>query len=102
MARSGVPKRHGFTIFRSAAEEAKMKVAEDNWDNEGGHMSCTCGRIVKISGVDKPFKVIMSREVGEASIHWFATMREAEAFVRRNTPRPPERSTVYDRGSGNT
>jgi hypothetical protein len=92
------PKRKIFSIFRSAAEEAHMKTDEQSWDNEGGHMSCTSGRIVSIRG-DMPFKVVMSREAGEKSEHLFATMREAEAFIRRNTPRPPERGTNYDRES---
>jgi hypothetical protein len=89
-----------FSAFRSASEEAEMKKEEQHWDNEGGHMSCTSGRIVSVQGSDKPFKVIMSRESGEPSEHLFATMLEAEAFVRRNTPRPPERDTTYDRESG--
>jgi len=97
MAESRTLKPKSFTVFRSAAEEVKMKEDEQNWDNEGGHMSCTSGRIIAITGGDKSFKVIMSRAGGETSEHWFATMREAEAFVRRNTPRPPERSTIYDR-----
>ena len=101
MAEFKTPKHKSFTVFRSAAEEAKMKDDERNWDNEGGHMSCTAGRVMTVKGKDKPFKVIMSRVGDETSEHWFATMREAEAFVRRNTPRPPERSTTYDREDGN-
>jgi hypothetical protein len=96
------PKRKGFSIFRSAAEEAEMKSDEQSRESEGGHMSCTSGRIVSVPNADKPFKVIMSREDGETSEHAFGTMREAEAFVRRNTPRPPERSTTYDHQGGNT
>jgi hypothetical protein len=95
-------KRKNFSVFRSAAEEADIKSGEQNWDNEGGHMSCTSGRILSVPGSDKPFKVIMSREGGETSEHLFATMREAEAFIRRNTPRPPERETTYDRENGGT
>lgn len=95
-------KGRGFSIFRSAAEEAEMKNDEHNREDEGGHMSCTSGRIVSVPGSDKQFKVIMSRESGPESEHLFATMREAEAFIRRNTPRPPERSTTFDRDSGST
>jgi hypothetical protein len=101
MAELKTPKHKSFIVFRSAAEEAKMKDDELNWDNEGGHMSCTSGRVITVRGKDKPFKVIMSLPDGETSEHRFATMREAEAFVRRNTPRPPERSTTYDREDGN-
>jgi hypothetical protein len=102
MAEPRTPKPRSFSVFRSAAEEAKIKDDEQNWENEGGHMSCESGRVMTVKGSDKSFKVIMSRSGGETSEHWFATMREAEAFVRRNTPRPPERSTTYDRESGST
>jgi hypothetical protein len=91
-----------FTMFRSATEQADLKVIEKSRDPEGGHMSCTSGRIITVRGGGKPFKVIMSRQAGEKSEHLFATMREAEAFIRRNTPRPPERSTTYDHESENT
>jgi hypothetical protein len=93
MNRPKRPKRKGFSIFRSAREEAGLKVEEANRDAEGGHMSCTSGRIVSVPGSDKPFKAIMSQESGGTSEHRFATMQEAEAFLRRNTPRPQPRST---------
>ena len=101
MPESGKKGRRAFSVFRSAAEEAEMN-DQPNRENEGGHMSCTSGRVVSVRGGDKPFKVIMSRDGRETSDYFFATMREAEDFVRRNTPRPPVRSTTYDRGSGST
>jgi hypothetical protein len=99
MTQSKRPKRKGSSIFRSAQEEADLKIEESNRDSEGGHMSCTTGRIVSVPGSDKPFKAIMSQESGETSEHLFATMQEAEAFLRRNTPRPQPRSTTYDHGA---
>lgn len=99
MTQSKVPKRKGSSIFRSAQEEADLKIEEANRDSEGGHMSCTTGRIVSVPGSDKPFKAIMSQESGETSEHLFATMQEAEAFLRRNTPLPQPRSTTYDHGA---
>ena len=36
-----------FSVFRSAVEEAEMKVEQDIWDNEGGHMSSASGRVVR-------------------------------------------------------
>ena len=89
-------KGRGFSIFRSAEEEDDMKTAKANWDNEGGHMSSTAGRVVQTPGADLPYKAILTLETGETTEHAFATMQEAEAFIRRNTPRPPERSTTYD------
>jgi hypothetical protein len=86
-----------FTPFRSAAEEAAVKAGEDEWDNEGGHMSSTAGRIVRTPGSDLPYKVVMSH-CGRAETECgFATMREAEAFIRRNTPVPALPRTLYDR-----
>ena len=50
-----------FTAFRSAAEEADTKLANDvakreeqSWDNEGGHMSSTSGRVTRASSADHP------------------------------------------------
>lgn len=90
-------KVRGFSAFRSAAEEAEMKILNQPRDNEGGHMSCTSGRIVRVIGGHSRFKAIMSQAGGGTIEVEFATMREAEAFVRRNTPCADERSTLYDR-----
>ena len=92
----------GFTVFRSAAEEAEIKKVRERRGNEGGHMSCISGRIVRVNGTGKPFKAIMSQEGSRTIEREFATMREAEAFVRQNTPRGVERSTLYDRGPNNS
>ena len=83
-----------FSAFRSAAEQAEMKKEEQAWDNEGGHMSSTAGRIVQTPGADLPYKAILALETGETTEHPFATMQEAEAFIRRNTPRPLPKSTT--------
>ena len=93
-------KRRGFSAFRSAREEAETKVEKQNPDNEGGHMSSTAGRIVGTPDDDMPYKVILSLENGETTEHSFARMRDAEAFIRRNTPRPLARSTTYDHNPG--
>ena len=86
-----------FTAFRSASEEAKMNAGEDERDNEGGHMSATAGRIVRTPGGALPYKVVMSHCGRAQTERGFATMRAAEAFIRRNTPPPAARSTLYDR-----
>ena len=96
MSGSKRAKRRGFSIFRSAEEEADMKTAEASWDNEGGQMSTAAGRIVQSPGADMPYKAILTLETGETTEHAFATMQEAEAFIRCNTPRLPARSTTYD------
>ena len=92
------PTRESFTAFRSAAEEAAMKREEQTWDNEGGHMSSTAGRVLHVQGSDLPFLVILAHPGSEDTKHPFATMREAEAFIKRNTPVPAATlSSAYDR-----
>lgn len=94
-----------FTAFRSAAEEADTKLAneamkreEQSWDNEGGHMSSTSGRVTRASSAGLPYVVFLEHHGSETSEHAFATMREAEAFIRRNTPVPGAvLATTYDR-----
>lgn len=94
-------KGRGFSIFRSAEEEAEMRVCnEPQRTNEGGHMSCMGGRIVSTPGAGVPFMAVMTREDGSTFEVAFATMGEAEAFVRRNTPSPAARSTTYDHDPG--
>jgi hypothetical protein len=94
-----------FTAFRSAAEEADtkrerdaMKREEQSWDNEGGHMSSTAGRVTHVSGADLPYVVVLTHHESDPTKHSFATMREAEAFIKRNTPVPGRvLSALYDR-----
>ena len=91
-------KGKSFTAFHSATEEAEMKRAEQDWANEGGHMSSTSGRVMHHPGEDLPFVAILSHHGSECTEHGFATMREAEAFIKRNTPVPERKlSKLYDR-----
>ena len=61
-------------------------------------MSSTCGRVIQRQGADLPFVAILDHHGSERTEHAFATMREAEAFIKRNTP-PLARSlsSLYDR-----
>ena len=94
-------KGRGFSIFRSAGEEAEMRQQDAlQRDDEGGHMSCTTGRIVFSPGTGMPFTAVMTREAGDTFEVSFATMGEAEAFIRRNTPSPAARSKTYDHDPG--
>lgn len=90
------PLKH-FTPFRSAAEELAMEDGENNWINKGGHMNSAYGLVVSTPGNDLPYKVILTCHGGEDSERPFATMRQAEAFIRHNTPVPTARRTLYDR-----
>jgi hypothetical protein len=88
-----------FTVFSSAAEEASE---QESWDNEGGHMSSTCGRVVRTPGARFPYKVVLSHPGHADTARAFDSMREAEAFIRRNTPVPAPRPTLYDRAAGDS
>ena len=91
-------KDRGFSIFRSAGEEAQMRDRDESGPtNEGGHMSCTGGRIVSTPAAGAPFLAVMTRGDGSTFEIAFTTMSDAEAFVRRNTPKPATRSTTHDR-----
>lgn len=97
---SDTPLQHkkAFSIFRSAAEEAATRLEHEMWDNEGGHMSATAGRVMRSPNTELPYTVILQRHLSEATEQHFATMREAEAFIRRNTPVPGATlSALYDR-----
>jgi hypothetical protein len=99
--------RMPFTIFRSAADEIAHKVAsdeaahspivEERRDDEGGHMSSTSGSVRHVPGSALPFIATLGHDQCDATDHPFATMREAEAFIRRNTPVPANAlATTYD------
>jgi len=91
------PKHESFTAFRSAAEEAETK-RQRAGNEEGGHMSSTAGRVMQVAGAELPYVVTLKHPRSEATEHSFATMREAEAFIKRNTPAPGNAlSSVYDR-----
>jgi hypothetical protein len=77
-----------------------MDHEEQDWENEGGHMSSTSGRVVQVRGAQLPYVVILTHHGSEASEHGFVTMREAEAFIKRNTPvHGPALSALYDRSA---
>jgi hypothetical protein len=88
-----------------------MNADTESWDNEGGHigiaegghMRSSSGRVVRVPGAELPYTVILTRLHLVDLSRSFRTMREAEAFVRRNTPVPaPVLSTLYDRAAGET
>ena len=88
-----------------------MNVDAHSWDDEGGqpgtaeggHMSSSSGRVLRVPGAELPYTVILTRPHLVDLCQSFRTMREAEAFVRRNTPVPgPALSTLYDRAADET
>jgi hypothetical protein len=71
--------------------------SRDDDPQEGGHMSSRFGRIMHISDADLPYKAVLTHDECAETERSFSTMREAEAFIRRNTPRPKARNTFWDR-----
>jgi hypothetical protein len=75
-----------------------MKRGEQTLKNEGGHTGSTAGKVVRRSSADLPYIVTLSHFRSAGTEHSFATMRDAEAFIKRNTPMPRRAlSTLYDR-----
>ena len=90
----------GFTALFSAAEEPFAACQQqESWDNEGGHMSSLRGRVIRTPDALLPYAVVLTHHGRAESARAFASMREAEAFIRRNTPVPALRSTLYDRAA---
>jgi len=80
---------------------AEMNPGQQSWENEGGHMSSMAGRVIQVPGANLPFVAVLSHDGTGTTEHGFATMREAEAFIKRNTPVPNRiLSPLYDRPIG--
>jgi hypothetical protein len=91
------PAPKSFTVFSSAAEEEAVRHMQ-NKAQEDYHMSSTAGRVKHVPQAALPFVATLTHHKCEATEHPFATMREAEAFIERNTPVPrPALSSLYDR-----
>jgi hypothetical protein len=66
-------------------------------------MSSVSGRVMHVPGAALPYVAVLIHHGGEATEHAFATMRKAEAFIKRNTPVPGRAlSELYDRSAGET
>ena len=76
-----------------------MTSPEDKHSDEGGHMSSRYGRVVRTLDADRPYTAILTHDQCAETQCSFGTMREAEDFIRRNTPRPQARSTFWDRAA---
>lgn len=76
-----------------------MTSRDDDHPHEGGHMSSMFGRVVRTADADRPYTAILTHDQCAETKFSFATMREAEDFIRRNTPRPKPRSTFWDRAA---
>ena len=87
--------------FRSEREEVEMSDEEQGWDNEGGHFSSSEGKIRHVQGAALPYVVVLAHHGRQPTEHSFATMRDAEAFIKSNTPVPGRSlSALYDRPAG--
>jgi len=87
--------------FQPPVAGAEMEPARQGAEIEGGHMSSTAGRVMQVPGAELPFIAVLAHHGTDATEHGFATMREAEAFIKRNTPVPSRTlSALYDRPVG--
>ena len=73
-----------------------MRAAQDGWTNDGGDM-CAEGRVTLNPAAGLPYLVILTRQEGGIIERAFTTMREAEAFVRRNTPAAVAPCATFER-----
>ena len=89
-------KRRSFSAFRTAREEVDDRSVE--WDESVMNLSAT-GRIILTPSGLLPYKVVLVHFGGARTEHAFATIRECEAFIRKRTPPPPDRCTIYDHSS---
>ena len=96
MSITNSPRAVHFTAFRSAADEVADKRARDQWINEGGHMSAKSGYMVETRSSKQRYKAVLNHELGPQTEHAFSTIREGEAFIRRNIPTPPAPDTSRD------
>jgi hypothetical protein len=64
------------------------------------HAACVTFRVVLMPSDDAAYTVVIACGGDELSRHSFATMQEAETFIRTAMPSPAPRSTLYDRESG--
>jgi hypothetical protein len=81
-----------------APDHSETKPDQQGWKDEGGHMSSTAGRVMQVVGAELPFVAVLAHHGSDSTEHGFATMREAEAFIKRNTPVPSRTlSRLYDR-----
>jgi hypothetical protein len=94
-----LPGKH-FTAFRSAAEEARARISLPIAVDEGPQSNALRGRIVRTPGARSPYKVVLTHAGQADSARAFDSIREAEAFIRGNTPVPEPRPTLYDRDPG--
>jgi hypothetical protein len=70
-------------------------------EREGGHLSASSGRVIYRVGAELSYVVVLEHDGSEPTEHGFATMRDAEAFIKRNTPVPQGKlSALYDRAAG--
>lgn len=83
--------------FGSSPKKAENKRREQEWDNEGGYVNLDSSGVRHVANAALPYVAVLELEGGETIEQAFATMHEAEAFIKRNTPTPRVAlSSLYD------
>lgn len=95
--RSDSPSSHPAVDRTPAAAEPARRLQEEIWDNDGGHVKATGWRVILNPDDDLPFTAILTPGVGGPVEQRFATMREAEDFIKQGTClQAPALSSEYD------
>jgi len=88
------PKAKSFTVFRSAADGAATRQEQQNWDNEGGHMSSTSGRVTRGTGT-LPHVAVLTHHGRQAPEPAFATMARPKRSSDETHPRLTRSSRMF-------
>ena len=97
-----------FSPFSSAAEEAAANRGNEStspgerpWNQGARKLNSAANRITRMGGAELPYVVVLATPASGSAEHSFATMREAEDFIKRSAPAPQRTlSTLYDRPAG--
>lgn len=98
----------GFAPSRSASQattkrgDDSMRCGEQALDDDSGQLNQPSGRIMHVAGAELPYVAVLNAPAGDSTEHGFGTMREAEAFIKRNSPMRTggTLSPLYDRPAG--
>jgi len=83
-----------------AGPKSGSLISGDRRENEDGSVLAKSGRVVQTDGTPKHFKAVLEHERGSETEWGCQTVREAEQFIRDNTPLPVPGDTSRDRPAG--
>ena len=88
-------------LTRAEADGGDVRPKEPAGDGSSHpHMLASRGRIVQTPRSEKPYKVVLEHEERGDTEHPVSTMREGEALIRQETPRPAKPDTSREHQGG--